>query len=167
MIIRDAVEDERSYIREQRINAYMEHASKIPEEHWNVLREAIASDADTQPGVEQIVAVIEGEIVGSVVLFPPKTDAYKGLIADVLEDPEIRMLAVSPEDRGKGVATALITECIQRAKMKGSPAIGLHTSDFMESAIKLYENLGFKRLPQYDFEPTDDGIIVKAFRISF
>jgi len=36
----------------------------------------------------------------------------------------------------------------------------------MEDAIKLYEHLGFARLPQFDFEPANDGIIVKAFRTS-
>ncbi|WP_256243316.1 hypothetical protein [Bacillus sp. V3B] len=36
----------------------------------------------------------------------------------------------------------------------------------MESAIKLYERLGFERLPQFDFEPANDGIIVKAFRLT-
>ena len=44
--------------------------------------------------------------------------------------------------------------------------MGLHTADFMENAIKLYTHLGFERLPQFDFEPTNDGIIVKAFRIT-
>ena len=98
-------------------------------------------------------------------MFPPKTDAYKGLV-DELDHPEIRMLAVSEKARGKGVASALIAECIQRAKANGFQTIGLHTADFMESAIQLYERLGFDRLPKYDFEPSNDGIIVKAFRFT-
>ncbi|WP_193747696.1 hypothetical protein [Neobacillus niacini] len=27
--------------------------------------------------------------------------------------------------------------------------------------------LGFERLPQCDFEPADDGIVVKAYRLTF
>lgn len=166
MIIRDAVNDELPFIREQRILSYEEHAQKIPPGHWLALKQAISSEADTQPDVDRIVAEIDGEIVGSVVLFPAKTDAYEGFLEE-LDHPEIRMLAVSPQARGRGVATALINECIQRSKAKGYSAIGLHTGQFMESAWKLYERLGFERLPQFDFEPADDGIIVKAYRLQF
>ena len=99
-------------------------------------------------------------------MFPAKTDAYEGQVEE-LDYPEIRMLAVSPSARGKGIASALISECINRAKEKGHYAIGLHTGDFMKTAMRLYERLGFERLPQYDFEPADDGIIVKAYRLTF
>lgn len=36
----------------------------------------------------------------------------------------------------------------------------------MEGAIRLYDSIGFKRLPVYDFEPADDGVVVKAFQVS-
>ncbi|MBE4908452.1 GNAT family N-acetyltransferase [Bacillus luteolus] len=164
MNIRDALPHEVPIIREQRVAAYSEHAESIPTDHWNALRKAISSDADIQPGVELIVAEIDGKILGSVALFPPKTDAYEGFI-EQLEHAEIRLLAVSPAARGKGVASALIQDCIERTKAKGYDAIGLHTGDFMESAMALYERIGFERLPKYDFEPANDGIIVKAFRL--
>ncbi|MBO9128595.1 GNAT family N-acetyltransferase [Bacillus sp. 165] len=164
MKIRDAVKSELEFIREQRIQAYSEYTRAVSAEHWAALKKAISSDADIQPGVELIVAEVDGRIVGSVTLFPAKTDAYEGSI-DELDYPEIRMLAVAPEARGKGVATALVYECIRRAKAKGFVAIGLHTGEFMESAIKLYERIGFERLPEYDFEPAGDGVVVKAFRL--
>ncbi|PLR98468.1 GNAT family N-acetyltransferase [Bacillus sp. T33-2] len=141
MIIRDAVEDELAYIRELRINSYMEHSAVIPEDHWKALKQAISSDADTHDGVELVVAELDGKIVGSVAVFPAKSDA--------------------------GVATALINECIRRTKAKGYRGIGLHTGDFMESAMSLYERIGFLRVPQFDFEPANDGIIVKAYQLSF
>lgn len=163
LLIRDAEQEEYDFIRKQRIDAYAEHAAVLPEEHWHGLREAISSDADTLPGTEIIVAELEGRIVGSVVLFPPKTDAYKGYVEE-LDYPEIRMLAVAPEVRGSGAGKALVSECILRAQDKGFSHIGLHTGEFMKEAISLYEFFGFERIPQYDFEPVDDGIIVKAFR---
>jgi ribosomal protein S18 acetylase RimI-like enzyme len=166
MILRDAVMEELPFIREQRVLAYEEHSQKIPKAHWLALKQAISSIADVQPEVELIVAEVEGGIAGSVALFPAKTDAYEGYVEE-LDYPEIRMLAVSPQARGQGVATALISECIRRAKDQGYHSIGLHTADFMESAINLYERLGFERLPQYDFEPANDGIIVKALRLNF
>ncbi|MDQ6595833.1 GNAT family N-acetyltransferase [Bacillus salipaludis] len=166
MIIREARLEELSFIREQRVLAYQEHAARIPEGHWNALKHGISSEGDLHPGAVRIVAERDGAIVGSVVLFPAKTDAYEGLLVE-LDYPEIRMLAVTPEARGKGVAKSLILECISRAKTLGHSAIGLHTGEFMESAMQLYENLGFERLPEFDFEPANDGIIVKAYRLSF
>ncbi|MFC7063189.1 GNAT family N-acetyltransferase [Halobacillus seohaensis] len=164
-IVRDAKKDELPYIREQRIKAYSEHAESISVEHWQALKQAISSDADIGDGVELIVAELEGEIVGSVALFPANTDAYEGYV-DELDYPELRVLAVAPEARGEGVALALVNECIRRTKGKGFESIGLHTADFMKSAIQLYQRIGFERLPQYDFEPANDGVIVKAFRLS-
>jgi GNAT superfamily N-acetyltransferase len=165
MIIRDATVEELALIREQRVKAYEVHAEVIPVDHWNALKQAISSDDASNQEIERIVVELGGKIAGSVVLYPAKTDAYEGYVEE-LDYPEIRMLAVSPEAQGKGAATALITECIRRAKAKGYSAIGLHTGDFMEKAMRLYKCLGFERQPQYDFEPANDGIIVKAFRLT-
>ncbi|MDQ0256743.1 GNAT superfamily N-acetyltransferase [Evansella vedderi] len=164
MKIRDASKEEREEIRRQRVDAYKEHADKIPEAHWEALKQVITSEADNLPGVELIVAEEEGDLLGSVALFPAKTDAYEGHVEE-LDYPEIRLLAVVPFAQGKGVASHLITECIRRTKEKGYDSIGLHTGEFMKGALKLYERFGFERQPQYDFEPADDGIIVKAYRL--
>lgn len=163
MNIRNALKSEIEFIRKQRIEAYSEHAEAVSKEHWEALKQAISSNADSQPDVELIVAEEQGKIIGSVVLFPAKTDAYEGYVEE-LDYPEIRMLAVAPDARGKGAASALISECIERTKKKGFKAVGLHTGEFMKNAIKLYERLGFERLPQYDFQPANDGVTVKAFR---
>jgi len=165
MIIRDVLESELKYIKNLRLDAYNEHKQKIPGDHWNVLKQQILTEEDLQSDIDQLVAEIDGQIAGTVVLFPPKTELYTGLLDGELDYPEIRKLAVSPHFRGKGVAKAMISECIQRTKNRGFRTIGLHTADFMENAVKLYESLGFERLPQYDFEPAGDGIIVKAFRL--
>ncbi|MFZ3591204.1 GNAT family N-acetyltransferase [Bacillus sp. DJP31] len=153
-------------VREKRVHVYREYAKDIPTKHWESLSRNLSSNADTQPGVELIVAELNGDIVGSVVLFPAKTKAYGGYI-DEFDYPEVRMLTVAPETRGKGVASALLFECIQRTKAKGYKSIGLHTGEFMKHAIGLYERLGFERLPQYDFEPGNDGIIVRAYAMNF
>ncbi|MDP4549381.1 GNAT family N-acetyltransferase [Alkalihalobacillus macyae] len=163
--IRNAKKDELHAIRRQRVEAYADHKQAIPEAHWGALRQAISSEADQQPGVELLVAEMDENIVGSVALFPANTDAYEGFV-DEVNYPEIRVLAVAPSARGKGVATALLTECIHLARAQGFHEIGLHTGEFMKTAIALYERSGFKRLPQHDFEPANDGVIVKAFKRS-
>ncbi|ALC90490.1 acetyltransferase [Bacillus sp. FJAT-18017] len=164
MNIRDAKKEELPLIRAQRLASYEEHSDKIPADHWKALKKAISSEADQQQGVELIVAELGGEIAGSVALFPAKSDAYEGHL-DELAHPEIRVLAVEKAFRGKGVGKALVLECIKRARAKGHVAIGLHTGSFMSDAMKLYEGLGFERQPEFDFEPAEDGIIVKAYQL--
>ncbi|UFU00488.1 GNAT family N-acetyltransferase [Radiobacillus kanasensis] len=164
MIIREALEQELPFVRKQRVRAYEEHAGSVKEDHWLALKKAVSSEADRGPGVEVLVAEVDNQIVGSVVLFPAYTDAYEGQVEEV-DYPEIRMLSVSPEARGRGIASELIKECIQRSKEKGHTHIGLHTGSFMTGAMKLYEGFGFERLPEYDFEPANDGIVVRAYRL--
>ncbi|SDO19479.1 GNAT family N-acetyltransferase [Alkalicoccus daliensis] len=165
VLIREAAAEEVSFIREQRLQAYEDHRNAVPEEHWQALKKAITSEADSQPGVELFVAEKNDKIIGSIALFPALTDAYEGMTAE-LDYPEIRVLAVAPEARGKGAASALIAACIQRAKEKGYNYIGLHTGEFMHEAIALYQKHGFERQPEHDFEPAGDGVTVKAFRLS-
>ena len=50
---------------------------------------------------------------------------------------------------------------------KGPDLSGLHTGEFMDSAMRLYDRLDFERIAQLDFVPADDGIVVKAFRLNF
>ncbi|MFC7687281.1 GNAT family N-acetyltransferase [Ureibacillus sp. GCM10028918] len=165
MIIRDAQKEEFQQIKELRLLSYEEHAEKIPKAHWEALKQSILSDEETQEGIERIVAEFGGEIVGTVALFSPEIEVYKGLVEGQLNHPELRMLAVSKKARGKGIAKALVQVCFERSINKGYTSMGLHTADFMETAVKLYTGLGFKRVPELDFVPLDDGIVVKAFNI--
>ncbi len=167
VVVRDAKETDLVLIKSIRWEAYQEHESKVPAEHWAVLSNSFDQDYSLTEGVQQMVAEVDGEVVGTVVLFPGKMVAYKDLTSKALEYPELRMLAVSSNCRGKGVAKALVQECIHRSKKQGYHAMGLHTADFMENAIHLYKSLGFQRMKELDFVPLDDGIIVKAFRIYF
>lgn len=165
MIIRDARPNELEQIRALRLSAYEEHAYKMPEKHWNMLRNSIVSDNEDTIGLERIVAEVDGELLGTVVLYPANANAYEGMEVEVQDYPELRMLAISSNARGKGIAKALVQECMKRAREQGFSVLGLHTADFMVEAMTLYTRLGFKHVPELDFEPGNDGIIVKAFKI--
>ncbi|KSU80381.1 Acetyltransferase (GNAT) family protein [Fictibacillus enclensis] len=163
LVVRTAKEYEFEFLQEQRIKAYSQYEQDVPAAHLQVLLKAISADVSTEEEVEYLVAEWGGEIAGSIVVFPPETDAYDGLTG-ISTLPEIRMLVVDPSFRKRGIGKALVEECLVRTKAKGYPAVGLHTADFMKSAVKLYERMGFKRLPELDFSPLDDGIVVKAFQ---
>jgi GNAT superfamily N-acetyltransferase len=103
------------------------------------------------------------ELVGSVLLFPGESDAYGGLAAEA-NWPELRLLAVKPRTRGRGIGKLLMEECILRARRSGATALGLHTGDSMDVALPMYERRGFVRIPALDFE-VDGGELVKAYRL--
>lgn len=112
--------------------------------------------------IARIVAVLEGRIVGSVQLFTSSEAAY-GLPNLNIHTPIIRLLAVAPQARGKGIATALIKESVRRSLELGAETLHLHTSDMMESAVRLYERLGFERAQDKDFY--NGQTLVKSFRL--
>ena len=63
----------------------------------------------------------------------------------------IRLLAVAPAARGRGIGKALTRHCIERARALGRAALVLHTTRAMQSAWRMYEQLGFRRSPELDF----------------
>ena len=71
-------------------------------------------------------------------------------------EAEFRMLAVAPEARGRGVCHALARWCVDRAREQGCTAVVLCTLDRMHTAHRLYDRMGFSRLPERDWDPTPD-----------
>ncbi len=126
---------------------------------WNALSNAIDAGLSSEQRMERLVAVDGDVIVGSALLFPPSGDAYKGLGVAVTA-PEVRLVAVDPPARGRGVARALMDECLRRARAAGATEIGLHTSRSMQAAIRMYEAIGFKRAPEHDFQPPGTETVV-------
>jgi len=56
--------------------------------------------------------------------------------------------------RGAGVGQALVEACLERARAAGAPVLCLHTAEFMTAAVAIYERLGFRRDPAFDFDGT-------------
>lgn len=161
--VRDAREDELAAVRELTLRAYAEYASVMTPSAWAALRQAVVTALDTGQQVERIVAEQGGALVGSVMLYPASADAYEGGVGRV-SAPEVRLLAVAPEARGRGVGLALVEECVLRAQAAGATELGLHTSRSMKAAIRMYRRLGFERVPERDFRPSG-AEIVEAYRL--
>lgn len=88
---------------------------------------------------------------------------YAELAADQGE-AEFRMLAVTPEARGRGVGTALIQECLTRARAAGKRRMVISTGDNMIAAHRRYEALGFLRTPDRDWSPLP-GVKLLAYAL--
>lgn len=168
LLIRDFRASDLSAVTELTMAAYAEFESLWPPDAWQsyiaVMKQTLAGD---DPPRTHIVAERDGVVVGSVLLIPANTP----LIAPddstvVFPYAEVRMLCVPPAERGKRVARALMDECVRRTRAVGSPALGLHTIDMMEAAVRLYEQMGFMRTPETDFRPTPE-IWIKGYRLNF
>ncbi|MFJ8066943.1 GNAT family N-acetyltransferase [Psychrobacillus sp. NPDC096426] len=115
------------------------------------------------PQVEKFLVAKDGEdVLGTLQLFTNSEMAYNRPELEIYS-PIIRMLAVSPAARGKGIAQALIRESIAYAHAVGADHIYLHTSDKMSKAIRLYEYLGFKRDTSKEFNKLN--FLVKCYRL--
>ena len=163
--IRDARPSDRGAILAVTLAAYEQYAAALTPPRWEMYRQNIqATLADVRPAA-QIVAEEGGALVGTVLLFPAgAVMARPGGPAITFEWPEVRLLAVAPAARGKGVARRLMDECIQRARSMGAPALTLHTADIMAVAMRLYERLGFSRAPELDLRPWP-GVLAKGYKL--
>jgi predicted N-acetyltransferase YhbS len=159
--IRNARDGEREAICNITLAAYEEYATIMP--IWKEYRRYMLATLDKEEPVERIVAEREGTIIGSVLLYPPAAKAYAGIGVDI-NWPEVRLLAVAPAERGQGIGTALMDECERRAHNAGATVLGLHTTDIMQAAMRMYERRGFIRVPELDFYP-GEGVHVKGYRL--
>jgi len=161
--IRDARDDERGEIRDVTLRSYAEYATIMDPVTWSGLENAILSALASDAPAERIVADDHGTLIGSVLLYPSRTKAY-GDMRGELSWPEVRLVSVVPEARGRGVARALMDECLRRARRAGATAIGLHTSRSMRAAMAMYTRMGFVRVPEFDHQPPG-AELVEAYRL--
>ena len=162
--IRDARIDERTAIRDLTLAAYAEYATIMAPTAWGGLRQAVLAGLDAEGTVERIVAEQDGTLLGCVMLYPADTNAY-GDAGTGAGWPELRLLAVAPAARGQGVGRALVEECVHRAQRAGARALGLHTSESLRAAIRMYERMGFVRAPESDVHPSGAELVM-AYRLS-
>jgi len=114
-------------------------------------------------GADVLVAVDgDGAVLGGVTYVPDPSSPWAEF-----DDPDaasIRMLAVAPEAQGRGVGEALTRACIDRAVSSGRAQILLHSTEWMTTAHRIYERLGFRRDPALDWEVEAD-FWLRGFRL--
>lgn len=96
------------------------------------------------------VAADDTTVLGSTTFCPVGSSFQE--VADGNEG-EFRMLAVSPAARGRGVGEALVRVCIDRSRELGYDALAMSSMRQMATAHRLYERLGFVRVPERDWSP--------------
>jgi GNAT superfamily N-acetyltransferase len=108
-----------------------------------------------------LVAERDGRLVGTVTYVRGPGPYAEG------DDPDaawIRVLAVDPEEQGRGIGTALTAACVQRARADGRRRVVLHTGDTQFAAQRIYANLGFVRQPDLD-DLVEDEFWLRAWTL--
>jgi len=160
VILRRAQPEELAAVGELTLAAYV--ADGIIDHDHSYASELRAA-AHRAAEAELIVAAdpISHELLGTVTFC--LTGSHYAEIAQAGE-AEFRMLAVAPAARGRGIGHDLARWCVDRAREQGCTALVLSSLDNMHTAHRLYERMGFRRLPERDWTPEPDITLV-AYRL--
>ena len=123
------------------------------------LRNAQARDLEAELWVA--VGPDDQEVLGTVTLCRDGSPWREIATAD---EGEFRMLAVAPQAQGRGVGEALARHCIDRFRESGATGVVISSTPGMTNAHRIYERLGFVRLPERDWSPAPD-VQLWAFRL--
>jgi len=117
------------------------------------------------PGTALLVAVGDDDRIGGAVVYFNEMKYYgSGGTATREENAAgFRLLAVDPAIRGKGIGRLLANECINTARENKLGQVIIHTTMAMQTAWKMYEQMGFKRSEDLDF--SQQGFPVFGFRL--
>jgi ribosomal protein S18 acetylase RimI-like enzyme len=100
--------------------------------------EAAFAEVAANPYQVIVVAEANGEVVGTAqVIFMP------GLSHRGMRRAEIEAVRVRADQRGSGLGSALIRECIAQARQRGCGMVQLASNAARTDARRFYERLGF------------------------
>ena len=114
--------------------------------------------ADVRSGdhlLVELVAVVDGEVVGHVGISHCWIDARRELAAACMLSP----LSTLPARQGSGIGTALVAAAIEAAHDLGRPAL------FLEGSPVFYSQRGFERASTHGFEPPTRRVPDPAFQV--
>lgn len=74
------------------------------------------------------------------------------------ESCEMKRLYVRPALRGRGIGSQLIQQILSDARAIGYRRMLLDTLPFLEQAIHMYEDIGFREIPIYNDSPMTSAI---------
>jgi GNAT superfamily N-acetyltransferase len=153
--IRNAKPDEYEEIGKLMLQVYsqLDGFPKVTEQPDYYKMLANVGELTKKPETELLAAVSpDGRIAGGVVYFGDmKYYGSGGTATGEQNAAGFRLLFVDPLARGRGIGKLLTNECIRKAKDKKLSQVIIHTTMAMQTAWKMYENLGFKRSEDLDF----------------
>jgi ribosomal protein S18 acetylase RimI-like enzyme len=124
------------------VEAYLEFEPVVGSVNWQLMRDVLSRASDLS-GIGELIVAEDSEILLGVIAYIPPGNSDG--ITIPAQWASIRMLAVPPLYRGRGIGRKLTQECIDRARRDSADAIGLTTGEMMQIAQPMYERMGFKK----------------------
>ncbi len=152
VLIRRVRDDERAALGAITVAAYAAiEGVVLDDEYVEELR-----DVETRARHAVVLVAVDddGTLLGCVTYVAHRSSQYAE--HEVGGAASIRMLAVAPAAQGRGAGLALVQACIDRACQAGCSDVLLHTTRWMQHAHRIYDQLGFQRAPELDWQPTAD-----------
>jgi ribosomal protein S18 acetylase RimI-like enzyme len=161
VLLRRATPDDHERAGEVTVAAYAPFTRGPADGYVARLRDAATRDREAELWVA--TQERDEEILGCVTLCPPGSP-WRELAGP--DEGEFRMLAVAPEARGRGVGEALARMCLDRFRAEGNRGVVICSLPQMTDAHRLYDRLGFRRVPELDWSPVP-GVELHGYRIDF
>lgn len=160
--LRDARIEDADKVAQLLLKANQQYEKSIPAPAWESYVEDMMDVRSRLAVAQVIVTELNNLLVGTVTLYLDSSHySEQGWPKSWAG---IRLLAVHPAYRDRGIGHALMEECIRRCREKGITTIGLHTTALMDIARQMYERMGFRRIPEFDFQPAPE-VLVTAYRL--
>ncbi len=131
------------------LESYSQFKNVLTNENWNIMNSFLSN----RNSYENLISISkcficerENRIIGMAFLVPNgnPTNIFQK------EWSYIRMVGVNPDYGGFGIGKNLTQQCIDFAKVNNEKIIALHTSEFMDKARHIYENIGFKKIKEIE-----------------
>lgn len=149
--IREARPEDDAAIGELLVEAYItQYAKKLPEVVYTDERKSALRDVASKRAISSVlVAEVDGEVAGTVALFPP---GAPGSEAWTPNTADLRHLATAVRYHGTGLARPLLEAAEALARKWGVDAIGLHVRRGAAGVARMYMGRGYARTPEGDLE---------------
>jgi ribosomal protein S18 acetylase RimI-like enzyme len=141
--------DDKDQLMKLGLISYSQYATILTPDNWVKLNGFFHDDdkwIDLINRSKSYVCMDKDEIIGMAFTIPSGNpwDIFK------TEWSYIRMVGVNPAYLGQGIAKTLTKMCLDYARQTKEKTIALHTSEFMDAARHVYENLGFKKIQEIE-----------------
>lgn len=129
------------------LSAYGQFENILSQKHWRIIADNVSNTEiyETFLATGTCFVCEENEEIVGMAYFIPQGYPTSIFQADWCY---LRLVGVHPGHAGKGIGRKLTELCIEQARKTNEKTIALHTSDFMDAARHIYENLGFKVLKE-------------------
>lgn len=151
MQLRRAASGEHSVLGDLMVSAYEEFLRGPEDPYLESLRDVARRDRDAEVWVA--VDDVDQQVLGCVTWCPPGSP-WREISGE--GEGEFRMLAVDPRAQGRGAGELLVRHCESLSRQTGATAMKLSSLDSMSAAHRLYGRLGYRRMPELDWDPVPE-----------